>query len=190
MSIHTRFISKKFSPHKFYLYSTHDRCNTVKCDAFLPMSSFGIVVFLNARLGRNDFVLRNYSKPSAFRKLYNNVCSICSTCLMHNRTNFESGFLKINDYPKDPFKGFFVPSAVVFARIREENTTFRAFSNLITIPLAVPDMSMPYNVLMITCTVLSMAVTTILKLGTARLELSEEHSTSEKADSNEQASSL
>jgi phosphatidylinositol glycan class T len=86
------------------------------------------------------------------------------------RVSFEQQFLKTSDYPRDPFKGVSVPHGYVSLLDAEQRPLQRWPTPIVSIAVAVPDMSMPFNVIMITCTLLSIGVSTFLVLGAGQLE--------------------
>ncbi|CAN3365626.1 GPI transamidase component Gpi16p [Diutina catenulata] len=78
--------------------------------------------------------------------------------------NFAKNLLLIHEYPPDANHGFAIDPAVIKV-IRDDDTTeyeLRTTSLLLTLP--VPDFSMPYNVIILTCTVMSLAYGSIFNL--------------------------
>lgn len=73
---------------------------------------------------------------------------------------FEKSLLLYSEYPPDANHGFSVDPAVV--SIVGHNYSLRTTSSLITLPT--PDFSMPYNVIILTCTVMSLAFGSIFNL--------------------------
>ena len=86
------------------------------------------------------------------------------------RVAFEQQFLKTSDYPRDPFKGITLPHGYVTQLDAEQRPLQRWPTPIVSIAVAVPDMSMPFNVIMITCTLLSIGVSTFYALGSGQLE--------------------
>ncbi|KAF6066428.1 Gpi16 subunit, GPI transamidase component family protein [Candida albicans] len=78
--------------------------------------------------------------------------------------DFDKSLLLYREYPPDANHGFDVEPAVisVFDKDSEKVYEFRTTSLLLTLPT--PDFSMPYNVIIMTCTVLSMVFGTIFNL--------------------------
>ena len=77
--------------------------------------------------------------------------------------DFDKAFLRYTEYPSDANRGFDVPPAVVFYKdnlgvLRRVYTT----STLISLPT--PDFSMPYNVIILTSTVIAMFYGSIFNL--------------------------
>lgn len=86
---------------------------------------------------------------------------------------FDKALLKYAEYPPDANHGFAVAPAVV--KVVEGNETvyqLRTPSLLLTLPT--PDFSMPYNVIIFTCTVMSLAFGTVFNLLTKKVVTEEE----------------
>jgi len=62
-------------------------------------------------------------------------------------------WLHFEDFGLAPFRGVWVPPARLEWMAINEGENYQAISTALLIPLAVPDMSMPYNVLLIVGTV-------------------------------------
>lgn len=78
---------------------------------------------------------------------------------------FHKNLLLIHEYPPDANHGFAIDPAVVTVISPSDNLPtyeFRTTSMLLTLP--VPDFSMPYNVIILTCTVMSLAFGSIFNL--------------------------
>lgn len=86
---------------------------------------------------------------------------------------FDKSLLLYSEYPPDANHGFAVEPAVV--KVVEGNSTvyqMRTASLLLTLPT--PDFSMPYNVIILTCTLMSLAFGTIFNLLTKKVVTEEE----------------
>ncbi|KAI3987620.1 hypothetical protein MKX01_007086 [Papaver californicum] len=90
---------------------------------------------------------------------------------------FLAGFLHIDEYPPDANQGFDIPSTVIsfpdfeprmhfldenssnkspmLLKLQEKNPVI-SYTEVLLVPLATPDFSMPYNVITITCTVFAL----------------------------------
>lgn len=71
--------------------------------------------------------------------------------------DFEKAILRYTEYPPDANRGFDIPPAVIRvlpARDGEQGSYLRTTSLLL--PLPTPDFSMPYNVIILTSTVLAL----------------------------------
>lgn len=108
-------------------------------------------------------------------------CNTSSAALI---VNFDKGFLRIDEYPPDANQGFDLPSAHVsfpgFQANRyypkEESSTsplllgflskstVQLYTEVLLLPLATPDFSMPYNVITLTCTVLALYFGSLLNV--------------------------
>lgn len=108
-------------------------------------------------------------------------CNTSSAALI---VNFDKGFLRIDEYPPDANQGFDLPSAHIsfpgFQANRhypkEESSTSRLllgflskntvqlYTEVLLLPLATPDFSMPYNVITLTCTVLALYFGSLLNV--------------------------
>jgi len=82
---------------------------------------------------------------------------------------FDKSLLLYHEYPPDANHGFSIEPAVITILDEEQNATyeFRTTSLLLTLPT--PDFSMPYNVIILTCTVMSLAFGSIFNLLTKKV---------------------
>lgn len=89
--------------------------------------------------------------------------------------DFDKTLLFIEEYPPDANHGFEIPPAVL-TLIGDDNTaspyTIRSTSLLLTLPT--PDFSMPYNVIILTCTVMALGFGSIFNLLTKRVVTEDE----------------
>jgi GPI-anchor transamidase subunit T len=81
---------------------------------------------------------------------------------------FEKAILRYTEYPPDANRGFDVPAAVITIG----NVSVRTTSLLL--PLPTPDFSMPYNVIILTSTVMALAFGSIFKLLIGRFVAADE----------------
>ncbi|KAI5069341.1 hypothetical protein GOP47_0015642 [Adiantum capillus-veneris] len=106
-------------------------------------------------------------------------------------TEFDKGFLRIDEHPPDANRGFDLPSALlgfpserserhyyhlgtvkgsgpapVSALLQELQKTkaVQVYTEVLLVPLATPDFSMPYNVITLTCTVLALYFGSLLNV--------------------------
>ena len=79
--------------------------------------------------------------------------------------SFEKALLRYTEYPPDANRGFDVPSAVIRIRSWEgrNDPTYLRTTNLL-LPLPTPDFSMPYNVIILTSTVMALGFGNIFNL--------------------------
>lgn len=81
---------------------------------------------------------------------------------------FEKAILRYTEYPPDANRGFDIPSAVITIG----NVAIRTTSLLL--PLPTPDFSMPYNVIILTSTVMALAFGNIFNLLVRRFVAADE----------------
>eukprot|EP00250_Pteridium_aquilinum_P030640 c4176_g1_i1 orf=378-2543(+) len=106
-------------------------------------------------------------------------------------TEFDKGFLHIDEHPPDANRGFDLPSALLsfpsecsegqnyqLADVNgsstaqgsallqefEKKKSVQLYTEVLLVPLATPDFSMPYNVVTLTCTVLALYFGSILNI--------------------------
>ena len=79
--------------------------------------------------------------------------------------SFDKALLRYTEYPPDANRGFDVPSAVIRIRSLEGRygSTYLRTTNLL-LPLPTPDFSMPYNVIILTSTVMALGFGNIFNL--------------------------
>lgn len=77
--------------------------------------------------------------------------------------NYESGYLWYTEYPSDAHRGFELPGALVIlldsasdltASVGKERLRINTATSLLSLPT--PDFSMPYNVIILTSTVVAL----------------------------------
>lgn len=86
--------------------------------------------------------------------------------------DFEKAVLRYTEYPPDANRGFDVPPAIIRVLGGEEEGYLRTTSLLL--PLPTPDFSMPYNVIILTSTVIALGFGSIFNLLIRRFVLVEE----------------
>jgi len=82
--------------------------------------------------------------------------------------DFEKAILRYTEYPPDANRGFDIPAAVITIG----DVAIRTTSLLL--PLPTPDFSMPYNVIILTSTVMAMAFGFVLNLVVRRFVAADE----------------
>ncbi|OVA19112.1 GPI transamidase component PIG-T [Macleaya cordata] len=112
--------------------------------------------------------------PGVMEMVLRFPCSMKSATII---IDFDKGFLHIDEYPPDANQGFDIPSAVIsfpdfeprmyfleenssskspmLLKLQEKNPVI-SYTEVLLVPLATPDFSMPYNVITITCTVFAL----------------------------------
>ncbi|VVT44654.1 uncharacterized protein SAPINGB_P000488 [Magnusiomyces paraingens] len=87
--------------------------------------------------------------------------------------DFDKTLLFIEEYPPDANHGFEIPPAVLTMVSGDDNnkstTTFTIRSTSLLLTLPTPDFSMPYNVIILTCTVMALGFGSIFNLLTKRV---------------------
>lgn len=87
--------------------------------------------------------------------------------------DFEKAILRYTEYPPDANRGFDVAPAVIRLLSKGPEPTFLRTTSLL-LPLPTPDFSMPYNVIILTSTVIALAFGSIFNLLVRRFVLAEE----------------
>ncbi|KAH8929285.1 Gpi16-domain-containing protein [Atractiella rhizophila] len=108
--------------------------------------------------------------------------------------DFQPAFLRYTEYPPDPHRGLDIPSALVIVLPLQSNVSFlaltqnwsridgqRIYSSNSLVVVPTPDFSMPYNVIMMTCTVLMLGWGGVFNVCTRRLRWIVEEVEGEKA---------
>ncbi|XP_011621697.1 GPI transamidase component GPI16 [Amborella trichopoda] len=114
----------------------------------------------------------------------------CNTESAALTIEFDKGFLHIDEYPPDANQGFDLPSALIsFPDLQaryyhvgdetsngspllskfQENNPVQLYTEVLLVPLATPDFSMPYNVITLTCTVLALYFGSLLNVMRRRI---------------------
>ena len=76
--------------------------------------------------------------------------------------DFDKTFLRYTEYPSDANRGFDVPPAVIF--YQDKGILKRIYTTSTLIFLPTPDFSMPYNVIILTSTIIAMFYGSIFNL--------------------------
>ena len=125
----------------------------------------------------SQFIRSRCYKPAVDRERPSHlefVFSVPALLTLALTYDFDKSLLLYREYPPDANHGFDVEPAVI--RVKNENNggvyEFRTTSLLLTLPT--PDFSMPYNVIILTCTVLSLAFGTMFNLLTKKTVTEEE----------------
>ncbi|WPG98569.1 Hypothetical protein R9X50_00136100 [Acrodontium crateriforme] len=89
---------------------------------------------------------------------------------------FEKAILRYTEYPPDANRGFDVPAAVVrvIANTTEADQDAYLRTTSLLLPLPTPDFSMPYNVIILTSTVIALGFGSIFNLLVRRFALASE----------------
>ncbi|KAL4896157.1 GPI transamidase component PIG-T [Aspergillus ambiguus] len=88
--------------------------------------------------------------------------------------DFEKAVLRYTEYPPDANRGFNVAPAVIKIRGDNQDTPVYIRTTSLLLPLPTPDFSMPYNVIILTSTVIALAFGSIFNLLVRRFVTVEE----------------
>lgn len=87
---------------------------------------------------------------------------------------FDKSLLLYAEYPPDANHGFAIAPAIVKVLDSDDLTTYQMRTTTLLLTLPTPDFSMPYNVIILTCTVMALAFGTIFNLLTKKVVTEEE----------------
>lgn len=82
---------------------------------------------------------------------------------------FDKSLLLYAEYPPDANHGFSIDPAVVRVADADKNVVYQLRTASLLLTLPTPDFSMPYNVIILTCTVMSLAFGTVFNLLTKKV---------------------
>ncbi|KAK4944819.1 Subunit of the glycosylphosphatidylinositol transamidase complex-like protein [Elasticomyces elasticus] len=112
--------------------------------------------------GDDHFVVKDiFYRPAIDRKRGTQIevkLSVPGNSIVEVTYDFEKAILRYNEYPPDANRGFLIAPAV----IRTEWGYLRTTSLLLSLPT--PDFSMPYNVIILTSTVMALAFGSIFNI--------------------------
>ncbi|KAI5955294.1 GPI16 [Candida jiufengensis] len=126
---------------------------------------------------QTKFIIDRYYRPSLDRARPSHmelVMTVPPKSTLAMTYEFDKSLLLYREYPPDANHGFDVEPAVIIVKDDKDNKfyEFRTTSLLLTLPT--PDFSMPYNVIILTCTVLSLAFGIVFNLLTKKTVTEEE----------------
>ncbi|WPK27375.1 hypothetical protein PUMCH_004762 [Australozyma saopauloensis] len=87
---------------------------------------------------------------------------------------FDKSLLRYAEYPPDANHGFAIAPAIVKVLDTQDSTVYQMRTTTLLLTLPTPDFSMPYNVIILTCTVMALAFGTIFNLLTKKVVTEEE----------------
>ncbi|OQS01943.1 GPI transamidase component [Thraustotheca clavata] len=145
--------------------SNHDKANpiTVSYQEFIPW--YLRVYFSSLRITLNgiDLAINEYSLDIIPAKRNGTPAQLRLTLQVPPNSKldvsyyFEKSFLPLEAHPPDANRGFDIPAAhLSLSKGKSKNTIM--YTEPLLIPLPTPDFSMPYNVICLTSTVISMAM--------------------------------
>jgi phosphatidylinositol glycan class T len=83
----------------------------------------------------------------------------------------NKAFLKYTEHPPDAMRGWDLPGAVFFPLPQSRNNTSdweRTYTPILLVDLPTPDFSMPYNVIILSCTLITLIFGSIFNLLTRK----------------------
>ena len=133
---------------------------------------------LNARLSGSStpdstLIRKSFYKPAVDRERGTQlelVMSIPANSTVFLTYEFDKAILRYTEYPPDANRGFDVAPAVIrlLSSPNDDRSAFLRTTSLL-LPLPTPDFSMPYNVIILTSTVIALAFGSIFNLLVRRL---------------------
>ncbi|RLV96227.1 GPI transamidase component GPI16 [Spathaspora sp. JA1] len=120
---------------------------------------------------QEQYIKERYYKPAIDRTRPSHMelkIVIPSNSSLVMTYSFDKSLLLYHEYPPDANHGFDIePAVITILDKSQEVYQFRTTSLLLTLPT--PDFSMPYNVIILTCTVLSLAFGIVFNLVTKQV---------------------
>lgn len=119
----------------------------------------------------SQYITDQYYRPARDRARPSHlelVVRLPSNLLLVMTYEFDKSLLLYHEYPPDANHGFAIDPAIISV-LRDGKVTYelRTASLLVTLPT--PDFSMPYNVIILTCTVMSLAFGSLFNLLTKKV---------------------
>lgn len=118
----------------------------------------------------SEYIKDRYFKPALDRKRPSHLefsIYLPPQLTLILTTQFDKSLLLYHEYPPDANHGFAIEPAVITVSDHGKIYEVRTTSLLLTLPT--PDFSMPYNVIILTCTVFSLAFGSIFNLLTKKV---------------------
>ncbi|KIJ35768.1 hypothetical protein M422DRAFT_76311 [Sphaerobolus stellatus SS14] len=118
---------------------------------------------------RNDLIEHLTYIPTKDERptLFEPILILPPQSTVHLSFDFDKTFLRYTQHPPDAHRGWDIPPAVLIPLSSNTSTIPtlpRMYSNNILVDLPTPDFSMPYNVIIMTCTLLAMFFGNIFNL--------------------------
>jgi phosphatidylinositol glycan class T len=114
-----------------------------------------------------DLVSSTYYRPAIDRERGTQLelaLSVPATSTVTLTYDFEKAILRYTEYPPDANRGFNVAPAVIRILNTPNSAPFYIRSTSLLLPLPTPDFSMPYNVIILTSTVIALAFGTVFNI--------------------------
>lgn len=133
---------------------------------------------IRRQISTSEIVKETFYRPAIDRKRGTQLelaLSVPAASTVTLTYDFEKAFLRYTEYPPDANRGFNVAPAVIRLNLQDSKgspTYIRTTSLLL--PLPTPDFSMPYNVIILTSTVIALAFGNIFNLLVRRFVSKEE----------------
>lgn len=125
----------------------------------------------------SDLVTETFFRPAIDRERGTQLelaLSVPAASTVTLTYDFEKAILRYTEYPPDANRGFNVAPAVIRILNTAENAPIYIRSTSLLLPLPTPDFSMPYNVIILTSTVIALAFGTVFNLLVRRIVSVEE----------------
>lgn len=146
---------------QFYLHSMRVRCNGAPRDDLVSIASYVPAVA--------------HARPT----LLQTVLTLPANSTVHITMDVVKPFLRYTEHPPDAQRGWDLPPAVLvplLADAARDNTTgmrgrgrlHRVYTPVLLVDLATPDFSMPYNVIIMSCTLIALVFGSIFNLLTRK----------------------
>jgi len=113
--------------------------------------------------------------PHARPTMFQSILTIPPSSTIHLTIDVTKSFLRYTEHPPDAQRGWDLPPAVFVPLGVHENQTIdhdarypRIYTPILLVDLATPDFSMPYNVIILSCTLLTLIFGSIFNLLTRK----------------------
>jgi len=121
---------------------------------------------------RNDILQQLTYVPTKNKNptLFEPILVLPPFSTVHLALDFDKMFLQYTQHPPDAHRGWDLPPAVLIPLPSNSSSSLpRMYTNNLLVDLATPDFSMPYNVIIMTCTLLAMLFGNIFNLLTREI---------------------
>jgi phosphatidylinositol glycan class T len=111
-----------------------------------------------------------HARPTTFQS----ILTIPPNSTIHLTIDVTKSFLRYTEHPPDAQRGWDLPPAVLVPLTAEENVTTppvyfpRIYTSVLLADLATPDFSMPYNVIILSCSLMAFIFGTVFNLLTRK----------------------
>lgn len=121
---------------------------------------------------QSNYIKNRYYKPAIDRTRPSHLefsVSLPANTTMTLTYQFDKSLLLYAEYPPDANHGFAIDPAVISVLDEAKNSVYEMRTTSLLLYLPTPDFSMPYNVIILTCTVMSLAFGSIFNLLTKQV---------------------